>query len=197
MKKDNLKDFRDTRVKKNIQIIERTIDHIKKFKGVISMSNVAKVTREIVNIELGEKPITLSAISKNKIYRKLIENAKLNYENPSYSSIKKNVFLSEGDARLALHGLRVENELLKDELEILKSKLKNKKISYESLSEEKIINENELIAASAIKNLIYTLIEEELALVDIDTNNLVLHTYGTILLKGDLVKRFMGRKADD
>lgn len=197
MKKDNLKDFRDTRVKKNIQIIERTIDHIKKFKGVISMSNVAKVTREIVNIELGEKPITLSAISKNKIYRKLIENAKLNYENPSYSSIKKNAFLSEGDARLALHGLRVENELLKDELEILKSKLKNKKISYESLSEEKIINENELIAASAIKNLIYTLIEEELALVDIDTNNLVLHTYGTILLKGDLVKRFMGRKADD
>ena len=190
MKKDNLKQFRDKRVKKNTALIKRAIEHIMKFDGVITMSTVAKVTREIVNSDDGEKGLTLSAISKNEHYRLLIQEAE--QKTPIDKSMQVNP-LSIGDARLQLHGLRVENLKMKDEIKVLRHKLKTIHLNNtQDNSQRIVIDENENIASSSIQNLINVLLEEEIAYLDAETMDLKLATFNSLLLNGKLVKKFIG-----
>ena len=75
VKKDNLKGFRDKRVEINVMLIQKTIDKIVALNGELSANNVSKTSYLVADSALGEKGISPSAISKNIIYKQMIQKA--------------------------------------------------------------------------------------------------------------------------
>jgi len=121
-KNDNLKKHQEVLQERNRKMIQRTIEHIQKLGGKITMSSVSRVTYEIADPEKSEKGITLAGISKNPMYRAIIEEAASSLS-PPHSGTGSTQRMSTGDARLKLHSLRVEKLRLEDENRILKKQL--------------------------------------------------------------------------
>ena len=76
MKKDNLKTYRAEKVQKNLNLVKRAIEHLKKYELNISLSNVSKITYDIANES--EKGITIAGLSQNETYKNLIEQEQHN-----------------------------------------------------------------------------------------------------------------------
>lgn len=179
MKRDNLKNFRSKQIEINTKLIQKAIDNIFNLEGVLSNNNVSKTTYLVADEKLGETGITPSAISKNNIYKSLIQKAKYRKNDKSNVSY----FSSSGDIKMELFKLKVEQEKLKKENIILKKLLKKYGgdltmidiTNYED-------NEKSQLIKQASKGLIQRLFELGLAEHNFDTGELVLVHLGDVLL---------------
>ncbi|MCG3683869.1 hypothetical protein [Aliarcobacter butzleri] len=179
MKRDNLKNFRSKQIEINTKLIQKAIDNILNLEGVLTNNNVSKTTYLVADEKLGETGITPSAISKNNIYKSLIQKAKYRKNDKSNVSY----FSSSGDIKMELFKLKVEQEKLKKENIILKKLLKKYGgdltmidiTNYED-------NEKSQLIKQASKGLIQRLFELGLIEHNCDTGELVLVHLGDVLL---------------
>lgn len=176
---DNFKKYRDKRSMINIKLIQKSIDNIVAMSGEITGNNVSKTTYLIADREAGEKGITPSAISKNAIYRTLIEKAKMLSIN-NKNSINP---ITNGDMRMNLFNLRVEKEKLRRENIILRELLKKYggNLSSIDIKNYENIEKTELIKQASI-GLVQRLFELGIAEYDTTNGALVLSQLGDILL---------------
>ena len=191
-KNDNLFKHKELLQKKNKALIERSILHITQLDGQINMSIVSRVTYELANIEDKEKGITLAGISKNPIYRALVEQAQANREMKNGSKTKMGTsHYSDGDIRMMLHAMRVENEELKRTNKILSQQLKEHSNVIETSEpiEDNIIREYNTIKDIA-KSTVKRLCELEIAYIDTNTETLRVMHYDEILVPSDALKKF-------
>lgn len=198
-KNDNLFKHKEVLQKRNKALIERAILHITQLDGDINMSIVSRVSYEIANVENKEKGITLAGISKNPIYRALVEQAQSNKEMKNGTKTKMGTSLySDGDARMMLHAMRVENEELKR---------KNKILSHQLKEDTHVIDTSEPIEATIIKeynslkniakSMANRLCELELAYIDTDTETLRVMHYDEILVPSESLKKFYLKELDE
>lgn len=176
---DNFKKYRDKRSVINIKLIQKSIDNIVAIHGEISGNNVSKTTYLIADIKTGEKGITPSAISKNAIYRTLIEKAKM-LSTDSKNSINP---ITSGDMRMNLFNLRVEKEKLRRENIVLRELLKKYggDLSSIDIKNYENIEKIELVKQASI-GLVQRLFELGIAEYDTTNGALVLSQLGDILL---------------
>ena len=200
-KNDNLKTYQMERVKRNTALIERAINHIRGLGGNISMSIVSKVTYEIADREKGETGITLAGISKNKQYRKMIEQAQADaqmHQSHHNNTSPRTRHLSDGDIRMMLHALRVENETLKRENKILIHQLREMPHVIETTQpiQDTLIKErNELY--SIMRSIVGRLCELDVAYIDLDTETLKMMMYEDIIVPKDVLKQFYEKEIHD
>lgn len=198
-KNDNLSKHKELLLKRNKALVERAIAHINQLGGAISMSIVSRVTYEIAKSEEKEKGITLAGISKNPIYRNLVEQAKAESERKQGTSRRTHlVHYSDGDIRMMLHTLRVENDELKRTNKILTQQIKEEPHVIETSEpiENTLIKEYNSIRNIA-RSMTNRLCELELAYIDANTETLKVMHYDEILVPPDALKQFYLKELDD
>jgi hypothetical protein len=198
-KNDNLLKHKELLQKRNKALIQRAIAHIKQLGGAISMSIVSKVTYEIANIEEKEKGITLAGISKNPIYRAMVEQAQADSELKNSSGNRTKLkHYSEGDIRMMLHTLRVENNELKRINKIIAQQLKEESHAIEASKpiEDALVKEYNGIRNTA-RSMVNRLCELELAYIDANTETLRVMHYEDILVPSEALKQFYLKELDD
>ncbi|SFV55859.1 hypothetical protein MNB_SV-3-145 [hydrothermal vent metagenome] len=198
-KNDNLLKHKELLQKRNKALVERAIAHINQLGGDISMSIVSRVTYEIARSEDKEKGITLAGISKNPIYRHLVEQAKAESERKQGTHRKNHLgHYSDGDIRMMLHALRVENSELKSTNKILTQQLREETHVIETSEpiEDTLIKEYNTIRNIA-RSMTNRLCELELAYIDANTGTLKVMHYDEILVPHDALKQFYLKELDD
>ncbi len=198
-KNDNLLKHRELLQKRNTALVKRAIEHIRKLDGNITMSMVSKVTYEIAKIEDGEKGITLAGISTSSIYRALVEEAKANSEMKQTSiNGTRAKHYSDGDIRMMLHALRVENEDLKRTNKILSQQLKEETndIAYTEPIKDTLIKEYNQIK-NAARSMVSRLCELELTYIDTNTETLRILHYEEMIVPSDALNLFYKKELDD
>lgn len=191
-KNDNLSKFRERQQAINEALVLRAIEHIKKLNGDINFSLVSKITYDIADATKGEKGISLAGISKSKIYRPMIEKAKLSNglnEETIKNSIKGRI--SVGDMQMSFHSMRVENAKLKMENKILTQQLKEvesprQELGNIDLNIMKQYNEMKQICSSLVSRLL----ELELVYVDNERTTLNVAIYDEIILQEQSLQLF-------
>lgn len=193
-KNDSLDKHRKALVEKNSNLVLRACEYIRSVGGEISYSNVAKATVSVANTENDERPITAAAISKNETYKTIIAaESKKQTSVPAQKTVRAVVAkMSLADLNAELFEQRTENRKLKKEIQILMGQLssipnRNDNQAYES-SIEKKENEETIIASS---NLVKLLLEQELAYLDLESEELRLATYRTPIMKGKHLLRLL------
>lgn len=149
IKNNNLAEYRAFQEEKNKELVLKSIKYIKSLNGIINFSTVSQVTYDIADPLKNEKGLTLAGLSKNKLYRSLIEKAKLSqnidinlksnrdfYENSSNSN------MTVADIKLQLHELRVKNVNLKMENKILSEQMKTLSSTVSTVEPVSDINAN-------------------------------------------------------
>jgi len=184
-KNDNLSKFREQQRSQNTALVQRAIEHIQRLNGDVNFSLVSRVTYDIADATKGETGISLAGISKSKIYRPMIEKAKLsNGVNTTnlQNSVKSRV--SVGDMQMSFHAIRVENAKLKMENKILSKQLKEISAPVQELGNidmniMKQYDEMKQICSSLVSRLL------ELELVYIDSENATLNVaiYDEVILQ--------------
>ena len=131
IKNNNLAEYRAFQEEKNKELVLKSIKYIKSLNGIINFSTVSQVTYDIADPLKNEKGLTLAGLSKNKLYRSLIEKAKLSQNidinlksNRSFYENSSNSNMTVADIKLQLHELRVKNVNLKMENKILSEQMK-------------------------------------------------------------------------
>ena len=198
-KNDNLSKHKELLQKRNKALVERAIAHINQLGGAISMSIVSRVTHEIARSEEQEKGITLAGISKNPIYRHLVEQAKAESERKQGTGRKTHLWqYSDGDIRMMLHAVRVENNELKRSNKILTQQLREETHVIETSEpiEDTLIKEYNTIRNIA-RSMTNRLCELELAYIDANTGTLKVMHYDEILVPQDALKQFYLKELDD
>lgn len=199
-KNDNLSKYKESLQQRNKALIQRAISHIKKLGGEISMSNVSKVTYEIADIKEKEKGITLAGISKNPMYRALIDQASSeDRRQQGFQNIRGRAKrYSDGDIRMLLHTMRVENTELKRTNKILAHQLKEKENVIETsepIEETLIIQYNEI--RNTARAMVNRLRELELAYIDANTKTLRVMHYEEIIVPSEALELFYKKELDD
>lgn len=191
MKQNNFKNYKEKQKNINTTLIKKAIKYLKNSDTVLSNNKISQATYLLAEVALGETGITPSAISKNKFYKSLITQAK--YEKQSFSSEFPNKLGTEGDIRMELFKVKVQNEKLKQENIILKELLKKYggDLNTEEISQNKKIEDIKHIKETA-KGLIQRLFELGLVEQNISTGNLVLAQLGDILLHKTSYKLIIG-----
>ena len=194
-KNNNLDNFREKLTNVNEILIKKSIAHVQSLGGEITFASISKVSHDLA-ISLGkEKGLTSAGITKNPLYRSLVEEAKAKQALGEFVPIKKN--LSQGDMHLTLHALRVEVEKLRIEKKTLEHKLRetpDRIQNVEPVRDEIIMMNNQL--RDIAKAMVNQLCELELAYVDLDTRSLVLAVYGTIIVHHDALEIFYKKELD-
>ncbi|MGJ0357559.1 hypothetical protein [Aliarcobacter cryaerophilus] len=196
IKNNNLAEYRAFQEERNKELVLKSIKHINSLDGTINFSTVSQVTYDIADPLKNEKGLTLAGLSKNKLYRSLIEKAKLSqnidinlksnrgfYENSSNSN------MTVADIKLQLHELRVKNVNLKRENKILSEQMK-------TLSSTP--NTVELVSDDMLKkykflyqicsNLISRLLELEVAYIDLERTTLNVQMYDDVILQKEALE---------
>ncbi len=181
-KNDNLEKHQKVLQERNRNMIQRTIEHIEGLGGKITMSSVSRVTYEIADPQNGEKGITLAGISKNPMYRAMIEEAAASLLPSSQHTTGNTQRMSTGDARLMLHAFRVEKLRLEGENRVLKRQLLNipQQIETVDVFSEKLLQEHTLIL-DLFRSFIYRLNELEITYRDSD-GALILALYDEVVV---------------
>jgi len=199
-KNDNLKKHQQVLVERNTALIKRVIEHIRQLDGEITMSIVSKVSYEIADSKKGEKGITLAGISKNKVYRALVEEAAASArmgekQNRGGRSPKH---YSDGDIRMMLHALRTENAVLKRENTILSQQLKEVPNVIETTQPipDILIREYNSIK-NAARSMVSRLCEMELTYIDIETECLKVAHYNEVVVPKEALKLFYQKELHD
>ena len=198
-KNDNLVKYRQRLQEQNKNLILRAIEHIVSLNGEISFSMVSKVTYEIADALKGEKGLTLAGISKNPLYRTLIEKAKAQQNiksNQINYSTKKNI--SAGDMQITLHSLRIENIELKRKIKILETKLKNINPAVEIMPniDDKLFKEYEKLH-SVCFSLVNRLLELELVYIDLKDKTLNVSVYNEVVMQKESLELILKDKIDE
>lgn len=190
-KNNNLSEYREFRQEKNKELILKAIKHIESLNGIINFSTVSQVTYDIADPLKKEKGITLAGLSKSKVYRSLIEKAKLSQNidtnlksNKSFYDFRADSNITIADIKLQLHELRVRNVKLKMENKILRDQLKIISISpntVETVSEDILKKYKHLYQISS--NLISRLLELEVAYIDLEQISLNVQMYDDVILQ--------------
>jgi regulator of replication initiation timing len=193
-KNDSLSKYREELVKKNKNLVQKACDYIRSIGGEINYSNVAKATASVIDINNNEKPLTAAAISKNDEYKSIINaEAKKASSSGTAKTIRGKVAqMGLADLSAELFEQRTENHKLKREIKVLKDQLAaiptlDDKTKGTSSTDNKE-NEETIRAAS---NLVKFLLEQELAYLDLESEELRLATFGTPMLKGNPLLRLL------
>jgi len=197
-KNDNLQKHKERLVESNKALVNKAIAHIEELGGGITFSSVSKVTYEIADIQSKETGITLAGITKNPIYRALVEEAQANQNLDGKRKRSPNIRqYSQGELGLIVHALRVENENLKHDNRILKLKLKEMPDVIETVEpiREKIIKKGNALQDVA-RSMVNRLCELELAYIDAN-NTLRLHGYNYTIVGEEALKLFYEKELND
>lgn len=191
--RDNLKKYRNERVEINTKLIKKAIDNIISMSGELSANNVSRTTYLVADSKINEKGISPSAISKNKIYKSLIQEAIVRKKTSKGSFDYK----TDGDIRIELFQIRVEKEKLIKENLLLKGLLKKYggDLTLVEISQYQEIEKIELIK-QATKGLVNRLFELELAEYNASTGELVLAQLHDVLLSSTGYKLIIGDEND-
>lgn len=196
IKNNNLAEYRAFQEEKNKELVLKSIKYIKSLNGIINFSTVSQVTYDIADPLKNEKGLTLAGLSKNKLYRSLIEKAKLSqnidinlksnrdfYENSSNSN------MTVADIKLQLHELRVKNVNLKMENKILSEQIKTlsstvstvEPVSDDMLKKYKFLYQ-------ICSNLISRLLELDVAYIDLERTTLNVQIYDDVILQKEALE---------
>lgn len=191
-KNDNLAKYRERQQEQNQALVQRAIEHIQQLNGDVNFSLVSKVTYDIADATKGEKGISLAGLSKNKIYRSMIEKAKLsngvNSDNLKNSAKSR---VSIGDMQMSFHAIRVENAKLKMENKVLSERLKEINAPVQELGN---IDMNIMKQYDEMKqvcsSLVSRLLELELAYIDNEKKTLNIAIYDEVILQKQSLELF-------
>ena len=196
IKNNNLAEYRAFQEEKNKELVLKSIKYIKSLNGIINFSTVSQVTYDIADPLKNEKGLTLAGLSKNKLYRSLIEKAKLSqnidinlklnrgfYENSSNSN------MTVADIKLQLHELRVKNVNLKMENKILSEQMKTlssttntvEPVSDDMLKKYKFLYQ-------ICSNLISRLLDLDVAYIDLERTTLNVQIYDDVILQKEALE---------
>ena len=198
-KNNNLSVYRQKLAQINETLIQKAIEHIVRLGGEVTFSSVSKVTYDIADQQNGESGLTLAAISKNKIYRSMVEKAQVSRliagEKQKYSPTMK---YSIGDMQFSLHELRVQNAKLKMDNKILVQKLKEVHIPIKEVGniEETIIKKAKEIQNIA-NSMVNRLLELELAYIDTSLSTLNVAMYDTVLVTKEALNLFFQKELNE
>jgi len=197
MKRDNLKSYREEKVKRNTELLKRSIEHIKKYRGNISMSTVSKVTYDIAKED--EKGLSVPAISKNELYRALVQEAQNNTAHKN-GSIQENELsskalkdMSQVELIAEIYKLRVSTLQTQKELAVLKDIIAEYKINT-SVDNKDTKSDTECIFA--LQHTIQVLLGQNILYIEKETFDVKLAAFGTLVLKGSIYKKFFNNKVD-
>lgn len=198
-KNDNLGKYREYQQKINISLIQRAIEHIQKLNGDVNFSLVSKVTYDIADPAKGEKGISLAGISKSKIYRPMIEKAKLsNGVNRSNTKAVSKKSVSIGDMQMSFHAIRVENAKLKMENKVLSQQLKETQrpqIEMGAIDAGLVKQYEEMKQISS--SLVSRLLELELLYIDSEKSTLNVAMYDDIVLQKEALELFYEKELNE
>ena len=196
IKNNNLAEYRAFQEEKNKELVLKSIKYIKSLNGIINFSTVSQVTYDIADPLKNEKGLTLAGLSKNKLYRSLIEKAKLSqnidinlksnrgfYENSSNSN------MTVADIKLQLHELRVKNVNLKMENKILSEQMKTLSSTVstvEPVSDDML--EKYKFLYQICSNLISRLLELDVAYIDLERTTLNVQIYDDVILQKEALE---------
>jgi len=191
-KNDNLSKFREQQQTINEALIQRAIEHIQKLDGNVNFSLVSKVSYDLADPTKGETGISLAGISKSKIYRPMIEKAKLS-NGLNKETVKNSIKgrISVGDMQMSFHSMRVENAKLKMENKILAQQLKEvesprQELGNIDLNIMKQYDEMKQICSSLVSRLL----ELELVYIDNERTTLNVVIYDEIILQEQSLQLF-------
>lgn len=196
IKNNNLAEYRAFQEEKNKELVLKSIKYIKSLNGIINFSTVSQVTYDIADPLKNEKGLTLAGLSKNKLYRSLIEKAKLSQNidinlksNRSFYENSSNSNMTVADIKLQLHELRVKNVNLKMENKILSEQMKTlsstvstvEPVSDDMLKKYKFLYQ-------ICSNLIGRLLELDVAYIDLERTTLNLQMYDDVILQKEALE---------
>ena len=191
IKNNNLAEYRAFQEEKNKELVLKSIKYIKSLNGIINFSTVSQVTYDIADPLKNEKGLTLAGLSKNKLYRSLIEKAKLSQNidinlksNRSFYENSSNSNMTVADIKLQLHELRVKNVNLKMENKILSEQMKT--LSFVSNPVETVSDDmlkKYKFLYQICSNLISRLLELDVAYIDLERTTLNVQMYDDVILQ--------------
>lgn len=196
IKNNNLAEYRAFQEEKNKELVLKSIKYIKSLNGIINFSTVSQVTYDIADPLKNEKGLTLAGLSKNKLYRSLIEKAKLSQNidinlksNRSFYENSSNNNMTVADIKLQLHELRVKNVNLKMENKILSEQMKTlsstvstvEPVSDDMLKKYKFLYQ-------ICSNLISRLLELDVAYIDLERTTLNVQIYDDVILQKEALE---------
>ena len=196
IKNNNLAEYRALQEEKNKELVLKSIKYIKSLNGIINFSTVSQVTYDIADPLKNEKGLTLAGLSKNKLYRSLIEKAKLSQNidinlksNRSFYENSSNSNITVADIKLQLHELRVKNVNLKMENKILSEQMKTlsstvstvEPVSDDMLKKYKFLYQ-------ICSNLISRLLELDVAYIDLERTTLNVQIYDDVILQKEALE---------
>ena len=199
MKRDNLKEYREEKVQKNTELLKRSICHIQEYGGKISMSNISKVSYDIARE--GEAGLSVPALSKNKSYKNLIEQAKLESSDgpvalkPEALSSKTLKDMSQAELIAEIYKLRIQEEHHMRELRSLQDIMSTYKINQIDKPKGKSVLDKERVFA--LKHAINTLLANDILYVEQETFDVKLAAFGTLILKGSVYKNIFNDEASN
>lgn len=196
IKNNNLAEYRAFQEEKNKELVLKSIKYIKSLNGIINFSTVSQVTYDIADPLKNEKGLTLAGLSKNKLYRSLIDKAKLSQNidinlksNRSFYENSSNSNMTVADIKLQLHELRVKNVNLKMENKILSEQMKTlsstvstvEPVSDDMLKKYKFLYQ-------ICSNLISRLLELDVAYIDLERTTLNVQMYDDVILQKEALE---------
>ena len=196
IKNNNLAEYRAFQEEKNKELVLKSIKYIKSLNGIINFSTVSQVTYDIADPLKNEKGLTLAGLSKNKLYRSLIDKAKLSQNidinlksNRSFYENSSNSNITVADIKLQLHELRVKNVNLKMENKILSEQMKTlsstvstvEPVSDDMLKKYKFLYQ-------ICSNLISRLLELDVAYIDLERTTLNVQIYDDVILQKEALE---------
>ena len=191
-KNDNLSKYREIQQSQNKALVQRAIEHIQQLNGDVNFSLVSKVTYDIADASKGEKGISLAGLSKSKIYRPMIEKAKMsngvNADNLKNSTKSR---VSIGDMQMSFHAMRVENAKLKMENKILSQRVKEIDAPVQELDniDMNIMKQYEKMK-QICASLVSRLLELELTYIDSEKETLNVAMYDEVILQKQSLELF-------
>ncbi len=196
IKNNNLAEYRAFQEEKNKELVLKSIKYIKSLNGIINFSTVSQVTYDIADPLKNEKGLTLAGLSKNKLYRSIIEKAKLSQNidmnlksNRSFYENSSNSNMTVADIKLQLHELRVKNVNLKMENKILSEQMKTLSSTtntVETVSDDMLKKYKFLYQICS--NLISRLLELDVAYIDLERTTLNVQMYDDVILQKEALE---------
>ncbi len=196
IKNNNLAEYRAFQEEKNKELVLKSIKYIKSLNGIINFSTVSQVTYDIADPLKNEKGLTLAGLSKNKLYRSIIEKAKLSQNidmnlksNRSFYENSSNSNMTVADIKLQLHELRVKNVNLKMENKILSEHMKTLSSTtntVETVSDDMLKKYKFLYQICS--NLISRLLELDVAYIDLERTTLNVQMYDDVILQKEALE---------
>jgi hypothetical protein len=193
MKKDNLKSFREEKVKRNTLLIKRAIDHLKAFGGDISMSSVSKVTYDIG--KENEQGLSVPAISKNKTYRALVQEAQNTLQGKMKQPLSSKTLkdMSQAELIAEIYKLRISNLEIQKEFSVLKEIIAEYDISTSAKQVQKKPDKECLFA---LQHALQALLAQDILYIEQNTFDVKLTAFGTLIIKGSIYKKYFNDKVE-